>query len=36
MEKGLKGMRRALYHPAGQSAAVETPEEQRSLQGLNS
>lgn len=36
MERGLRGARRVLYHPPGQSASVEAPGEQRNPQELSS
>lgn len=36
MERGFRGVRRALYHPPGQSAAAEAPGEQRSPQEQSS
>lgn len=36
MERGFRGSGRALYHPLGQSASVEAPEEQRNPQELSS
>lgn len=36
MERGFRGVRRALYHPPGRSASVEAPGEQRNPQELSS